>query len=124
MSKFQVISEAESADKTIPRRFNKKHSIIGSVISLLLIAGSFVGGWFLPSPSSRGKDVEPVSVDEIENLYDLLNELTDRLDEWGVEYWLLGGSLVGALRNLPPGPMAVCKQTNVSNIIYIVGRRP
>jgi hypothetical protein len=108
--------EVSSVKNSIPRkrRFNKKQIFCLSLLQILLLFGLFMIGWYLGFVGHRplladkilnDGHVPDITVDEIDNLYDLFAEAAARLDEWGIEYWLLGGSLIGATRNQPGGPM-------------------
>jgi hypothetical protein len=118
---------------TSRKRFSKKQVFFIILLQLLVIGGVFALGWYLgfyelvgskklkaditgksdkaaagkeDGKDVSGKDISDSTPDEIENLYDLLVESIAHLEEWGIEYWLISGSLIGALRNTPAGPMS------------------
>ncbi len=41
----------------------------------------------------------------VDNLYDITKFMNDFLNKYDIKYWLICGSLIGALRNTPPGPI-------------------
>jgi hypothetical protein len=103
-----VTAENSPAPSSTRKRFNKKQIFFFFLVQLVVLCGVFALGWYLGFVGLIGgkKDIKDISPDEIENLYDLLKESIARFDEWGIKYWLVGGSLIGASRNTPPGPMA------------------
>jgi hypothetical protein len=102
-----------SAEPAPRKRFNKKQIFFIAFLQIFLLVGLFALGWYLGILGNRPSfvkqlkdgDIADVTSDEIDNLYDTMVVMAARLDECGVDYWLLGGSLIGAMRNIPPGPM-------------------
>lgn len=41
----------------------------------------------------------------VDNMYTLFKFMIEFLDRHGITYWAIGGTLIGALRNCPPGPI-------------------
>lgn len=41
----------------------------------------------------------------IDNLYEITKFMHNFFEKYNISYWLIGGSLIGALRNKPPGPI-------------------
>lgn len=58
-----------------------------------------------PDVESSKKDVNVVTDEFVDNLYDLTKLMDYFLKKHNIPYWLIGGSLIGALRNTPGGPI-------------------
>lgn len=58
-----------------------------------------------PDVDSSKEDVIVVTDEYVDNLYDLTRLMDYFLKKHNIPYWLIGGSLIGALRNTPGGPI-------------------
>lgn len=58
-----------------------------------------------PDVESSKEEVNVVTDEFVDNLYDLTKLMDYFLKKHDIPYWLIGGSLIGALRNTPGGPI-------------------
>jgi len=65
---------------------------------------------------SSGDIIIPES--HIDNIYELTRYMHDFLTRHVIPYWLIGGSLIGALRNTPPGPIKWDDDVDVAILKY------
>lgn len=50
-------------------------------------------------------EIPPLPDYYVDNLYDITRFMHNFFEKYNISYWLIGGSLIGALRNRPPGPI-------------------